>query len=73
MQKLGTNVWQIWPKKQKYKSDLMHNSEYQLCRVFVPNDLVEKNIKSRRLASKRFLELDPYKHNFGEQDITDAL
>ena len=42
LQKLGTNVWQIWPKKQKYKSDLMHNSEYQLCRVFVPNDLVEK-------------------------------
>ena len=34
------------PKKQKYRHELTPNAEYQQCRVFVRNDLVEKRIKS---------------------------
>ena len=43
------------PKKQKYRQEL--TPEYQRCRVFVRNDLVERKIKSCRKSSKIFLEL----------------
>ena len=45
------------PKKQKYRPELTPNAEYQRCRVFVRNDLVERKIKSCRKLSKVFLEL----------------
>ena len=45
------------PEKQKYRQELTPNAEYQQCRVFVRNDLVERKIKSYRKSSKRFLEL----------------
>ena len=51
------------------------NAEYQRCRVFVQNDLVERKIKSCRKSSKRFLEfkkklgLDPDVVTCDEQDI----
>ena len=44
------------PEKQKYRQALTPNTEYQRCRVFVRNDLVERKIKSCRKSSKRFLE-----------------
>ena len=44
------------PKKQKYRRDLISNTQFQLCRVFVCNDLVERKIKSRRVSSKKILE-----------------
>ena len=43
-------------EKQKYRQKLTPNAEYQRCRVFVRNDLVERKIKSCRKSSKRFLE-----------------
>ena len=43
-------------EKPKYRSELMHSPEYQPCRVFARNDLVEKKIKRRRLPSQKFLE-----------------
>ena len=43
-------------EKQKYRQELTFNAEYQRCRVFVQNDLVERKIKSCRKSSKRFLE-----------------
>ena len=43
-------------EKQKYRQELTPNAEYQQCRVFVRNDLVERKIKSCRKSSKRFLE-----------------
>ena len=67
------------PKKQKRRYKLMPNTKFQRSRVFVRNDLAQKKIKSRRLASKQFLEfkkmlgLDPYKINFDEKDIINAL
>ena len=44
-------------EKQKYRQELTPNAEYQQCRVFVRNDLVERKIKSCRKSSKRYLEL----------------
>ena len=44
------------PEKQKYRQELTPNAEYQRCRVFVRNDLVERKIKSCRKSSKLFLE-----------------
>ena len=44
------------PEKQKYRQELTPNEQYQRCRVFVRNDLVERKIKSCRKSSKRFLE-----------------
>ena len=67
------------PEKQKYRQELTPNAEYQRCRVFVRNDLVERKIKSCRKSSKRFLEfkkklgLDPEVVTCGEQDIISAL
>ena len=57
----------------------MTNAEYQQRRVFVRNDLVERNIKSCRKSSKKFLEfkkklgLDLDVVNCDEQDIISAL
>ena len=55
-----TNWAQIFDKcdskKQKYRQELTPNAEYQRCRVFVRNDLVERKIKSCRKSSKIFLE-----------------
>ena len=42
------------PKKQKYRHELMPNTEFQPCRRFVRNDLVERKIKSCRKSSKNF-------------------
>ena len=67
------------PKKQKYRQKLTPNAEYQRCRVFVWNDLVERKTKSCRKSSKRFLG---FKKKLGlnsdvvicdEQDILSAL
>ena len=44
-------------EKQKYRQELILNAEYQRCRVFVRNDLVERKIKSFRKSSRKFLEL----------------
>ena len=33
-------------EKQKYRKELTPNAEYQRCRVFVRNDLVDRKIKS---------------------------
>ena len=44
------------PGKHKYRQELTPKTEYQKCRVFVRNDLVETKIKSCRKSSKRFLE-----------------
>ena len=66
-------------EKQKYRQELTPNAEYQRCRVFVRNDLVERKIKSCRKSSKRFLEfkkklgLDPDVVTCDEQDIIRAL
>ena len=43
-------------EKQKYRQELTLNAEYQQCRVFVRNDLVERKIKSCRKSSKIFFE-----------------
>ena len=43
-------------EKQKYRQELTFNAEYQRCRVFVRNDLVERKSESCRKSSKRFLE-----------------
>ena len=62
------------PGKEKYRQELTPNAEYQQCRVFVRNDLVERKIKSCRKSSKRFLEfkkelgLDPDVVTCDEQD-----
>ena len=66
-------------EKQNYRQESTPNAEYQQCRVFVRNDLVERKIKSCRKSSKRFLEfkkklgLDPNLVTCDEQDIISAL
>ena len=66
-------------KKQKYRHELAPNAEYQQCRVFVRNDLVERKIKSCRKSSKEFSEfkkklgLDPGIVTWDEQDIISTL
>ena len=66
------------PEKQKYRQELIPNAEYQRCRVFVQNDLVERKIKSCRKTSKKNLEfkqklLAPDVVPCDEQDIISAL
>ena len=67
------------PEKQKYRHELMSNTEFQPCRRFVRNDLVERKIKSCRISSKKVLEfkkklgLDTDVVTCGEQDIVSAL
>ena len=52
------NWGQIFDKcdleKQKYRYQLLPNTEFQPCRRFVQNDLVEQKIKSCRRKSKKF-------------------
>ena len=66
-------------EKQKYRQELIPNAEYQRCRVFVRNHLVEKKIKSCRKSSKKKLEfkkklgLDPNIVTCDEQDIISAF
>ena len=67
------------PEKQKYRQELTPNEQYQRCRVFVRNDLVERKIKSCRKSSKIFLEfqkklgLDLNVVTCDKQDIISAL
>ena len=78
-----TNWAQIFdkcdPEKQIYREELTPNAEYERCRVFVQNDLVERKIKGCRRLSKRFLEfkkklgLDPNVVTCGEQNIIKFL
>ena len=69
----------MWSKTPKNVQELIPSAKFPPCRVFVWNDLVERKIKGRRLASKQFLKfkeklgLDPYKYNFDKQDIISAL
>ena len=79
----ATNWAQIFdkcdPEKQKYGQEITPKAEYQQCRVFVRNDLVERKIKSYRKSSKRFLEfktklrLDPDVVACDEKDTMRAL
>ena len=78
-----TNWAQIFHKcdseKQNYRQELTPNAEYQRCRVFVRNDLVERKIKSCRKSSKKFLQfkkklrLDPDVVTCDEHDIISAF
>ena len=56
-----TNWAQIFdkcdPEKQKYRHELMPNTEFQPCRRFVRNDLVERKIKSCRKSSKKIFRI----------------
>ena len=67
------------PEKQIYRQELTPNAEYQLCRVFVQNDLVERKIESCKKSPKIFLKLkkklglDPDVVICDEQDIISAL
>ena len=62
----------IQKKQQKYRHELIPDTKLQLYRVFVRNDLAERKIKIRRIASKKFLEfkeksgLDPNEYSFNE-------
>ena len=66
-------------EKQKYRYELMPNTEFQPCRRFVRNDLVERKIKGCRKALKRFLEfkkklgLEPNEIICDEPGIISAL
>ena len=42
------------PEDQKYRHELMPNTEFQPCRRFVRNDLVERKIKSSGKSLKKF-------------------
>ena len=42
------------PKKQKYIHELMSNTKFQQCRVFVRNDSVEKKLKAVENHQKNF-------------------
>ena len=78
-----TNWAQIFdkcdPEKRKYRHELMSNTEFQPCRRFVRNDLVERKIKSCKKSPKKFLEfkkmlgLDPDVVTCDKQDIINAL
>ena len=67
------------PEEQQYRQELKLYVKYQPCRVFVRNDLVEKEIKTCRKSSKRFLKskkklgLDPNVVTGDEQDIINTL
>ena len=44
----------MWSKKEKYRQELIPNTNFQPCRVFAHNDLVERKIKSHRLSSNAY-------------------
>ena len=46
------------PEKQKYRQELIANTQFQPCTVFLRNDLVERKIRIRRESSKKFLEFE---------------
>ena len=78
-----TNWAQIFdkcdPEKQIYRHELMPITEFQPCRRFVQNDLVERKTKSCRKSSKKFLDfkkqlgLDPDVVTCDKQNIISAL
>ena len=45
------------PEKRNYRQEIMPNIEFQLCRRFVRNDLVERKIKSCRKSSKKIFRI----------------
>ena len=65
--------------KQKHRYELIPSTKFRPCERFVKNDIVERKIRSRRLAWEQFLEfkeklrLDPNEYSFDEQDIISAL
>ena len=67
------------PEKQIYRHELMPITEFQPCRRFVQNDLVERKTKSCRKSSKKFLDfkkqlgLDPDVVTCDKQNIISAL
>ena len=67
------------PEKEKYRYELMPYTEFQPCRRFVRNDLVERKIKSCTKSCKDFLDfknklgLDPDLVTCDKQDIISAL
>ena len=44
------------PNGQKYRQELTPNAEFERCKMCVRDDLVERKIKSCRVASKKILE-----------------
>ena len=42
------------PEIQKYRQQLIANTQFQPCRVFVRKDLVERKITSRKVSSTKF-------------------
>ena len=69
----------FWLRVQLQLQEKILNEKFQRSRVFVQNDLSKRKIRSRRLASKQFLEfkeklgLDPNEYSFDEKDIISAL
>ena len=67
------------PEKRNYRQEIMPNIEFQLCRRFVRNDLVERKIKSCRKSSKIFfrnqkkVRIRPEVVTCDKQDIISAL
>ena len=47
-----------YPEKQKDRQELIANTQFQPCTVFLRNDLVERKIRIRRESSKKFLEFE---------------
>ena len=45
------------PEKQEYRHELLPNAEFQPCRRFVQNDLVERKIKSCRKSTKKIFRI----------------
>ena len=66
------------PNKHKYRYELMPKTKFRPCETFLRNDLAERKIRGRRLASKQFWEfqeklwLDPNEYRT-RQDIISAL
>ena len=43
LQKLGTNFWQMWSKKNKNnRYELMPDTKFERSRIFVRNDLAQR-------------------------------
>ena len=68
--------------KQKYRYQLMPSTKFRSSERFVRNDLAERKIRNRRLASEQFLKfklkiqklgLDLNEYSFNEEDIISAL
>ena len=65
--------------KQKYRYQLMPSTKLRSSERFVRNDLAERKIRNRRLASEQFLKfkeklgLDLNEYSFDDEDIISAL